>query len=75
MKQKYKAKITKAYLITIEDKDGYEVATDWSFLDYTETKREAEKLLRNYEYISYEVKDDDTEVKPHNKVPIRDSGV
>ena len=45
MKQKYKAKITKCYYISIEDKDGYEVAHDWSFLNYTEAKKEAGKLL------------------------------
>ena len=46
MKQKYKAKITKAYLIEIVDKDGYEVASDWSFFDYKGTKQVAENLLK-----------------------------
>lgn len=45
MAKKYKIKITKAYHIAIEDENGYEVASDWSFLDYTETKKQAEKLL------------------------------
>ena len=65
MKPKFKAKITKAYLITIEDKDGYEVAHDWSFLNYTEAKKEAEKLLAYVEDVTdsvtvlgYEVRDD-----------------
>ena len=49
MKQKYKAKITKCYYISIEDKGGYEVAHDWSFLNYTEAKKEAEKMLREVE--------------------------
>lgn len=48
-KQKYKIKITKAYYIAIEDKDGYEVASDWSFLDYKESKKIAEKLLAEVE--------------------------
>lgn len=49
MAQKYKIKITKAYYITIEDENGYEVASDWSFLDYKETKKQAEKLLAEVE--------------------------
>ena len=49
MAKKYKIKITKAYHIAIEDKDGYEVAYDWSFLDYTETKKQAEKMLAETE--------------------------
>ena len=49
MAQKYKIKITKAYHIAIEDKDGYEVASDWSFLDYKETKKQAEKMLAEVE--------------------------
>ena len=62
---KYKAKITKCYYIAIEDKDGYEVAHDWSFLNYTEAKKEAEKLLAYVEDVTdsvtilgYEVRND-----------------
>lgn len=39
MANKYKIKIAKAYHIAVEDENGYEVASDWSFLDYTETKK------------------------------------
>ena len=49
MAKKYKYKITKAYLISIEDENGYEVAYDWSFLDYTETKKIAERMLAEEE--------------------------
>ena len=49
MAEKYKIKITKAYHIAIEDKDGYEVDSDWSFFDYTETKKQAEKMLAEVE--------------------------
>lgn len=49
MADKYKIKISKAYYIAIEDKDGYEVASDWSFLDYKETKKIAEKMLAEAE--------------------------
>lgn len=51
MAQKYKIKITKAYHIAIEDKDGYEVASDWSFFDYKETKKQAEKMLAEWNRI------------------------
>ena len=49
MAKKYKIKITKAYHIAIDDKDGYEVASDWSFLDYKETKKIADKMLAEVE--------------------------
>lgn len=49
MAEKYKIKITKAYHIAIEDKDGYEVDSDWSFFDYKETKKQAEKMLAEVE--------------------------
>lgn len=42
---KYKAKVTRAYYIAIEDEDGNEVETDWCFLDYKEAKKEALELL------------------------------
>lgn len=66
MAKKYKIKITKAYHIAIEDEDGYEVASDWSFLDYKETKKQADKLLAETEQkekwntvINYAVRKDD----------------
>lgn len=49
MKPKYKAKITKAYLITIEDKYGIEVDHDWSFLNYSQTKQRASKMVDEVE--------------------------
>lgn len=47
-KNKYKIEITKAYLIAIVDKDGNEIDSDWSFLNYNETKKQAEKMLERY---------------------------
>lgn len=49
MVKKYKIKITKAYHIAIEDKDGYEVASDWNFCDYAQAKKDAQKLLEEVE--------------------------
>lgn len=46
---KYKAKVTRAYYIAIEDKDGNEVETDWCFLDYKQAKKEALELLDEVE--------------------------
>lgn len=47
---KYKAKVTRAYYIAIEDEDGNEVATDWCFLDYKEAKKEALELLEEIKH-------------------------
>lgn len=46
---KYKAKVTRAYYIAIEDEDGNEVETDWCFLDYKQAKKEALQLLEKVE--------------------------
>lgn len=46
---KYKAKVTRAYYIAIEDEDGNEVETDWCFLDYKQAKKEALELLDEVE--------------------------
>lgn len=70
MAEKYKIKITKAYHIAIEDKDGYEVASDWSFLDYRQTKQQAWKLRDEVERKEKEI-DNNPTVKAIHEVTER----
>lgn len=53
-KNKYKIEIAKAYHIAIVDKDGNEVDSDWSFLDYKESKKQAEKMLAKFKPLESE---------------------
>lgn len=45
---KIKYRITKCYLIEIVDKDGKEINSDFSFLNYQETKKQAQNMLNDY---------------------------
>ena len=41
-------RITQCYLIEVIDKDGKELDHDFCFLTYGETKKQARKMLENY---------------------------
>ena len=43
------ARITKCYLIEITDDDGKEIESDFSFLSYHETKKQAQEMMERCE--------------------------